>query len=198
MQLDNVLPNYDVRERHSITVDAAPGTVLDEILRMTPRDVPVMVVLMALRSLPSLLLGRGALGLGGRPIVQQFERAGFVRLGTAVDELVLGAVGRFWRPSGGLRRVAAESFAAFAEPGWAKGAVNFRAVSAGGRTHLTTETRVLATDAAARRSFRHYWRLIYPGSVLIRIAWLRAIKRSAERSQSAKASRSRSTSSSVV
>jgi hypothetical protein len=198
MQLDNALPNYDVRERHSITVKADPGTVLDEILRMTPRDVPVMVVLMALRSLPSLLLGRGALGVGGRPIVQQFERAGFVRLGTAEDELVLGAVGRFWRPSGGLRRVSAEGFAAFAEPGWAKGAVNFRVVREGDHTLLSTETRVLATDAAARRSFRHYWRLIYPGSAVIRIAWLRAIRRSAERAQPAKASRSRSTSSSVV
>jgi hypothetical protein len=198
MQLDNALPKYDVRERHSITVKAAPATVLDEVRRMTPRDVPVMVALMALRSLPSLLLGRGALGVGGRPIVQQFERAGFVRLGTADDELVLGAVGRFWRPSGGLRRVAAESFAAFAEPGWAKGTVNFRVVRERDHTLLSTETRVLATDAAARRSFRRYWRLIYPGSALIRIAWLRAIRRSAERSQSAKASRSRSTSSSVV
>jgi hypothetical protein len=198
MQLDNALPSYDVRERHSITVKADPGTVLDEVLRMTPRDVPVMVVLMALRRLPSLLLGRGALGVGGQPIVQQFERAGFVRLGTAEDELVLGAVGRFWRPSGGLRRVSAEGFAAFAEPGWAKGAVNFRVVPEGDHTLLSTETRVLATDPAARRSFRHYWRLIHPGSAVIRIAWLRAIRRSAERSQSAKASRSRSTSSSVV
>jgi hypothetical protein len=197
MQLDNALPSYDVRERHSITVKADPGTVLDEVLRMTPRDVPVMVVLMAL-GLPSLLLGRGALGVGGRPIVQQFERAGFVRLGTAEDELVLAAVGRFWRPSGGLRRVSAESFAAFGEPGWAKGAVNFRVVRARDHTLLSTETRVLATDAAARRSFRHYWRLISPGSAVIRIAWLRAIRRGAERSQSAKASRSRSTSSSVV
>jgi hypothetical protein len=68
----------------------------------------------------------------------------------------------------------------------------------GDHTLLSTETRVLATDAAARRSFRHYWRLIYPGNAVIRIALLRAIRRSAERSQSAKASRSRSTSSSVV
>jgi len=94
--------------------------------------------------------------------------------------------------------VSAENFAAFAEPGWAKGAVNFRVVREGDHTLLSTETRVLATDAAARRSFRHYWRLIYPGSAAIRLAWLRAIRRSAERFQSANASRSRSTSSSVV
>jgi hypothetical protein len=197
MELENALPKYDVRERHSIAADAAPATVLEEVLRITPRDVPVMVALMALRSLPSLLLGRGALGVGVRPIVQQFERAGFVRLATAEDELVLGAVGRFWHPSGGLTRVSVEDFAAFAEPGWAKAAVNFRAARAGGRTLLTTETRVLATDDAARRSFRRYWRLIYLGSAVIRVAWLRAIRRRAE-AQPASAPSSRSTSSSVV
>lgn len=198
MELDNALPNYDVRERHSIAVKAAPATVLEEVVRMTPRDVPVMAALMALRSLPSLLLGRGALGVGLRPIVQQFERAGFVRLATAEDELVLGAVGRFWHPSGGLTRVSAEGFAAFAEPGWAKAAVNFRAARAGGRTLLTTETRVLATDDAARRSFRRYWRLIYFGSAAIRVGWLRAIRLRAERAQPVSAPSSRSTSSSLV
>ena len=33
----------------------------------------------------------------------------------------------------------------------------------------------------ARRSFRRYWRVIYPGSAAIRLAWLRAIRRRAER-----------------
>jgi hypothetical protein len=195
MQLDRFLPQYDVHERHSIAVDAAPATVLAEVLRMTPRDVPVMVALMAVRLLPELLRGRRALGLSDRPIVEQMERAGFVRLATTDDELVLGVVGRFWRPSGGRGRISAEGFAHFAEPGWAKAAVNFRAVREGDHTLLSSETRILATDAAARRRFRCYWRLIYPGSAAIRVAWLRAIR---GRAQRAKASSSRSTSSSVV
>jgi hypothetical protein len=45
---------------------------------------------------------------------------------------------------------------------------------------LSTETRVFATDAATRRRFAAYWRVIYPGSALIRIEWLRAIRRRAE------------------
>jgi hypothetical protein len=47
-------------------------------------------------------------------------------------------------------------------------------------TVLSTETRVLATDAAARRRFRRYWLAIRPFSGLIRRVWLRAIKRRAE------------------
>ena len=39
---------------------------------------------------------------------------------------------------------------------------------------------VAGTDAAATRSFRRYWRLVYPGSAAIRLAWLRAIRQRAE------------------
>jgi hypothetical protein len=200
MELDGFLPHYDIREHHSIAVDADPATVLEEVVGMTPRDVPVMVALMALRRLPTLLRRRPAPALD-QPIVEQFERAGFVRLASTADELVLGGVGRFWRASSELRRAPGDAFGAFAEPGWAKAAVNFRAVPVGDHTLLSTETRILATDAAARRSFRRYWRLIHPGSAAIRVAWLRAIRRRAEhaeRAQPARASSSQSTSSSVV
>jgi hypothetical protein len=40
---------------------------------------------------------------------------------------------------------------------------------------------VHATDDSARRKFARYWRVIYPGSALIRRMWLRAIKLRAER-----------------
>jgi hypothetical protein len=63
----------------------------------------------------------------------------------------------------------------------AKGAVSLRVEGVAGRTVLTTETRVLCTDEGARRRFRRYWALIRPGSGAIRVAWLRAIRRRAER-----------------
>jgi hypothetical protein len=199
-QLDHCLPKYDFGERHSISIDAPPASVLAEVLRVTPRDVPLMVALMAIRLIPEVLRGRRALRPDDRPIVEQMERGGFVRLAATDDEVVLGVVGRFWRPSGGRRRISAEGFGHFAEPGWAKAAVNFRAVPEGDHTLLSTETRILATDGAARRSFGCYWRVIYPGSAAIRVAWLRAIRRRAERAetQPVSAPSSRSTSSSVV
>lgn len=49
-----------------------------------------------------------------------------------------------------------------------------------GRT-LTTETRVQAADARARRRFRLYWLFIRPWSGLIRRLWLREIARRARR-----------------
>ena len=49
-----------------------------------------------------------------------------------------------------------------------------------GSADVSTETRVHAPDAAAARLFAAYWRVIYPGSALIRRMWLAAVKRRAE------------------
>ena len=46
-----------------------------------------------------------------------------------------------------------------------------------GGSIVTTETRVYANSDSARRRFAAYWRVIYPGSALIRRMWLRAIAR---------------------
>jgi len=59
--------------------------------------------------------------------------------------------------------------------------MNFRVEPIGdGRTRVSTETRVSATDDRGRRAFRRYWRFIAPGSALIRFEMLRLIKRAAE------------------
>jgi hypothetical protein len=42
---------------------------------------------------------------------------------------------------------------------------------------LTTETRIRCADAATRRHFRRYWRLVGPGSGLIRHAILGQVRR---------------------
>ena len=177
--LDDFLPGYDVNEVHSTRVSAAPETVMAAALDVTPREVPLLVGLMALRSAPTLLTGRRPFVHGS--ILDGFRRGGFVVLAKTPDELVVGAVGRFWRPTGGVRQIEPGAFRDFREPGWAKGAFSFRVEPTHGRTLLTTETRVLATDDRARRSFKRYWLLIRPGSGAIRLAWLRAIRRRAER-----------------
>jgi hypothetical protein len=177
--LDEFLPRYDVHEVHSIDTSAAPAAVMEAIHRLTPLEVPVLVALMALRSVPALL-SRRRIPVRG-PLLDGFRRGGFVTLHETPNELVLGGIGRFWRPSGGLRRIEADDFRDFDQPGFAKAAFNFEIARADGRTLVRTETRVATTDQHARRSFGRYWRVVHPGSALIRIAWLRAIRRRAER-----------------
>jgi len=76
----------------------------------------------------------------------------------------------------------AKEFADLDRPGYAKAAMNFLVTDEGGGwTRVTTETRVVATDDSTRRGFAAYWRVIYPGSALIRRMWLDAIQARAER-----------------
>jgi len=177
MALEEVLPAPDFSERHSRRVRAEPAQALAAVRELTIREVPTMLVLMSLRSLPALLSRRYSLPRTER-ILDAFAAMGFAEADGGADELILVGVGRFWRLDGGLRRVRAEEFPAFDEPGFVKAATNFRAEPG----LLSTETRVKATDEQARRSFARYWRLIQPGSALIRMDWLRAARRRAERS----------------
>ena len=71
-------------------------------------------------------------------------------------------------------------YQALSEPGYAKAVMSFLVEPAGTGSLVTTETRVFATDDSTRRRFAIYWRVIYPGSALIRRMWLRAIQRRAE------------------
>lgn len=97
------------------------------------------------------------------------------------DEILLGLV----FPTGGKLRdtVQPDSIAmldAARGPGLIRQAVNVRLRAAPGGTILSTETRAIANDAAARRRFALYWALIRPASGLIRHDILRAIARRAE------------------
>ncbi|MBI4898175.1 MAG: hypothetical protein HY827_07390 [Actinobacteria bacterium] len=74
------------------------------------------------------------------------------------SELALGLVGKFWKPVIEYRAVAADDFADFAEPGFAKTIYAFRLQPSGdGRTLLTAVMRTATTDEHARRWFRRYW-----------------------------------------
>ena len=109
MPLDEFLPDYDFREVHSLAVAAPPELVIETALRLTWRDVPLFAALMAVRSVPALLAGHRP--SASHAIVDDFRRAGFVALAERPDELVFGAVGRFWKPTGGLRRLGPADFA---------------------------------------------------------------------------------------
>lgn len=179
--IDSFLPAWDINELHTTTIAASPEAVIAAARDMKAREVPLLVVLMAIRGLPALLSGKWKTGID-RPLLGEFRKSGFVLMVDGDRELVLGAVGRFWKPAGEIRRIDPADFTAFGEPGYAKAAFDMRAEPAPeGGTTLSTETRIGATDSTARRNFRRYWRIIGPGSAAIRVMWLRAIKRRAER-----------------
>jgi hypothetical protein len=191
--LDAAMPRWDFDEMHSAEVAADPATTYEATRAVTMLDVRTLAPLMALRTVPVALrrpresgaqvlaLFRGA---GARPVIEQFLAAGFLELAAAPGrEYVVGAVGRFWSPAGNAPLILSgpAAFRSFDRPGFVKAALNFRVEPLGDRSRLVTETRIVATSPEARRSFGRYWRLILPGSALIRRSWLAAIRRRAER-----------------
>jgi len=109
---------------------------------------------------------------------------GFIPLEETEDEIVFGLVGQFWKLTGGEEASGvtdAEGFLAFNRTDFAKVAANLYVQAADDGVLLRTETRIWAPDAQTRKKFAFYWRIISMGSGWIRMLWLRAIKRRAER-----------------
>ena len=183
--LDQALPRFDVNEVHSAWIAAPPERVYDAVRRLQVGEIRLLTPLMTLRLLPAALLRRSLPDARSGPVLDAMVASGFTLIGERPpEEVAVSAVGRFWLPTAGdsIRRLAdLEQFVAFAEPGYAKAATDFRVVAEGAGSRVTTETRIAATDSAARRRFGIYWRLIGPGSGLIRVSWLNAVRRRAER-----------------
>jgi hypothetical protein len=144
-----------------------------------------MQMLMAIRSIPSRLSGRGGWVPDiRRSVLEEFGEVGFLTLAEDDCELVVGRIGQFWKLAGGEspRIAGPQAFITFGLAGFVKVATNFliRARDPGS-TEVSTETRIAAMDARTRLKFAVYWAVIRPGSSLIRREWLRAIKKSAER-----------------
>jgi len=95
-------------------------------------------------------------------------------------EVVLGVVGAFWRLRAARHDCDTDSFRR-PPPGTARAAWSFYvAEGPGGTSLLSTETRVQCADDASRRRFKLYWFVVRPGSGLIRLMMLRAIRNAAE------------------
>jgi hypothetical protein len=155
--IDDVLPRFDAHEVHSVALELEPARAIALALGTPIADDPLIAALFRMRGLRA----RGT-------IEQALTRLGLVPLARAEGEIVFGGSGTPWRPGGGIHPFRE------AVPGRVQIATDFRADGA----RLTTETRILACDPAARRAFLRYWRVVGPFSALIRRRWLRQIARS--------------------
>ncbi|MGA7730982.1 MAG: hypothetical protein WCD37_06880 [Chloroflexia bacterium] len=186
MLIDRFMPVFHFNEVHTIAIDAEPGRIYRAIKELRAGEIPLFRELMAVRSLPAMLLGRVRPRRGyDRPLLDEVLKSGtFILLADEPGcEIVTGSVGKFWQISGGMLRLSGpDEFLSEAHAGYARTALSFRIGrdKRGGGPRLRTETRILVPDLAARRRFGAYWLLIKPGSAFIRRMWLLAIKRRAE------------------
>jgi hypothetical protein len=179
MLLDEFIPVWQFREVHTIDVDAPPERVFDAIKSVRADEILFFRTLTWIRRggrpLPPGILNASP----NESLIDVALNGGFIRLAEVPPrELVIGTV--VLVPPGRHGRLTPEVFRRKLPPGFALAAMNFLVdQNRAGRTRVHTETRVYANSPAACRRFARYWRIIYPGSAIIRRMWLRAVKRRA-------------------
>lgn len=168
MIIEQLIPAYDIAIAEHRVVDADPETTYEAARNLDFAGVhtPLLDAAFFVRTLPARLRGRlvpvpphirltdgAAAGLPGWSVLGQLPGR----------EIAFGAVGVFWRGEIRWRDVEPAAFASFTEPGNGKIACNFSVRPYGaGRSVLTFDCRVVATDPASRKTILRYWLLIRP------------------------------------
>jgi hypothetical protein len=176
--LDTVMPEYQFFERHSARIHAQPEQVMQAVRQSTFRDMKSLATLLMIRAAALRIHDTGD-SFQDMRILEAFAASGYVS-GGSENEIVMGG-GANVRAHRGLDVHTLQEFADYRQQGAVKMAFNFNVEDAGGGwSTVSTETRVLALDDVTRRGMGRYWRLIVPGSGLLRRQWLDGVKRRAE------------------
>ena len=181
-RLDEFAPVYQFNEVHRVRVRASRERTYRAIKEVTADEIMFFRTLTWIRRFgqpgPESILNAPE----RLPLLEVATRTSFLVLAEDPGrEIVIGTL--VVAPPGTRVRAepTPEQFKELDRSGFAKATMNFQLEDAGpDACVVTTETRVYATDATTRRRFAAYWRVIYPGSALIRRMWLRAVKLRAE------------------
>jgi hypothetical protein len=179
--LDSFLPASHYRNTQTIRIQAPPATVLAAVRAVTPGEVPGLTALAAALGSTRFGLTPDERALFRYPVIEALQRQRFIMLGErAGQEIVIGAIGRIWARSY-VRLRGPDAFRSFRDPRFARLAMNVRLrPDSHGGTLLTTETRVLCPDPAARKQLDRYWRLWSRGGAVVQANWLATVRRRAE------------------
>jgi len=186
-KIDNLLPDFAFNEFHEVRINASPEK-LKQILQVTGvKDIPIARLLMKIRGIADEdvdLSDRASNNLIGSDTISTPDFNFFV---VAPDEWITVMILKSVIITNNVNQPAPpeistlEQFTSFNKPGYIKVAVNFRFISINeNETILTTETRNNGITHKDNRIFGYYWRIIYPGSAIIRRVWLDTIKKKSQ------------------
>ena len=176
--LDDIMPEYQFSERHSARIHAKPEQVMQAIHESTFRDMKSLDTLLKIRGAALRIQDTGG-AFRDKRILDTFSASGYL-FGRSEHEIVMCG-GANVRAKRLLEARTVQEFADDREQGGVKIAYDFNVEEAGGGwSTISAETRVVALDDVTRRGMGRYWRLIVPGSGLLRRQWLEGIKKRAE------------------
>jgi hypothetical protein len=166
---DKYLRGFDFNEVHHIDIDAPPQIVYPLIKDLDFSESWIIRMLFFIRDLPVRKVTISDMTAHKFLVLEALEN----------EELIIGLIGQFWKPTGNLQPFEPEVFETFDGP-FAKATWNFAIKVSAGKTQLSTETRIACPDLKTRKAFSRYWFFIRPFSGLIRREMLRAIRIKAE------------------
>jgi hypothetical protein len=186
-RLDGLMPAYSFNEFHEVRINASPEKIKQVLQATGVKDIPAAHLLMKIRGIANEevdLSDRASNNRVGSDTVSTPDFNFFV---VAANEWITVMILKSVIITKNANKPAPpeistlEQFQSFNEPGYVKVAVNFRFISTDTKgTLLTTETRVNGINKHDSYVFGRYWRVIYPGSAIIRRVWLDTIKKKAE------------------
>ena len=166
-RLDEFAPVWQFSEHHTIRVNAPPARVFKAIMEVRADEVLLFRTLMWIRRGGRAQAPRIRRVAGRKSLIDVATSTTFVKLAyDAPRELVVGTV--IESASGKGQKLSPAIFKSNLPPGFVLATMNFVVTPDGSGSRVTTETRVFANSEGARRRFAAYWRVIYPGSALIR------------------------------
>ena len=179
--LDRFIPVPDVRERFETTIRAPAAVVMKVATEFDMQSIPAVRAIIRLRE--ALLGTKPDAPRRPQGILEETGRLGWGVLDEqAGRHVACGARCQPWLADVKFVAVDPGEFAACSPPDQVKIAWTLEAEEVSHEvTRFAQETRAVATDAAARRKFRRYWRWARFGIIAIRILLLPAVRRAAER-----------------
>jgi hypothetical protein len=175
MLVDEILPEYQLGEKHSVFIEASPERIFESLKRVTSDEQPksrlmnLLPVVMGKREAPS-----------EESLYEMLRDESGLVLEEPNRELVTANIATADEHTPSTPDTVRGFVAYRLRHNEMKNAVNIRVDPVGGGSRLTTETRMMFADRRSCHDFGWYYGVIYPGSSLIRVDILEAVKRRAE------------------
>jgi len=190
-EIDTLMPVYSFSEFHEVQITVSPERVKQTLKVTGVKDIPAAHLLMKIRGIAGDDVDMSDRAANCQAGPETFSTPDFHFFAVGQAEFITVMILKSSFATGNSNSPAPpeitslEQFRSFNDPGYVKVVMNFRFISDDAqKTILTTETRVRGITPRDSRIFSRYWRIIYPGSAIIRRVWLDTVKNKAQEDKS--------------
>lgn len=187
-EIDKIMPEFSFNEFHEVRIYASVDKIKQTLQLNGVKDIPIAHLLMKIRGIANDDVDLSDRVSNNAPASNTFSTPDFnffeVSHLELITTMILKSVIIFddKKKSAPPEITSIQEFENFDTPGYVKVVMNFRFTGINEQeTILSTETRVNGITQNDDRIFGYYWRIIYPGSAIIRRVWLNMIKKKSEK-----------------